>query len=212
MAMTTKQLEKWAGEFGRAYVGRNTFSPDRLDAIYKRMYGVTATKLTVDMLGRLDKNMRILEVGSNVGNQLILLQKIGFKNLCGIEINRYAVEKAKKRLKGIDVICGSAFDIPFKDGFFDLVFTSGVLIHISPKDIKKVLSEINRTSSKYIWGREYYSQKYHEVKYRGRKNMMWKGDFSRMYTEMFPQCRVVREKLLKYVDSDNVDAYYLIKK
>ena len=29
----------------------------------------------------------------------------------------------------------SALDIPFKDGFFELVFTIGVLIHIPPKDL-----------------------------------------------------------------------------
>lgn len=212
MAEITRQMEKWAGKFGREYVDRNTFSPKRLDTVYKKMYGTTATKLMHNSLGKLDKNIRILEVGSNVGNQLALLQTLGFKNLYGIEINRYAVEKAKKRLNGIDIICGSAFDIPYKDGFFDLVFTAGVLIHISPKDIKKALSEIHRVSSKYIWGFEYYSPKYQEKNYRGKNDMMWKGDFAHMYTRMFPKCRVVDEKFDKYLDSDNVDTRYLIKK
>lgn len=208
----TKQLEKWTGEFGRKYVGRNTFSPAKLDIVYKKQYGITATKLTIDFLGKFDKKIRILEVGSNVGNQLLLLQKLGFKNLYGIEINRYAVEKAKRRLRGIDVICGSAFDIPFKDGFFDLVFTAGVLIHISPKEIRKALSEIYRVSSKYIWGYEYFAPNYHEISYRGRKNMMWKGDFSSMYTGMFPKCREIKNKFIKYLNSDNIDKFYLIKK
>ncbi len=212
MEIMTKQLEKWTGEFGRKYVGRNTFSPGKLDAVYKKMYGITASSITRDFLGKLDKDMRILEVGSNVGNQLALFQKLGFKNLYGVEINRYAVEKAKKRLKGIDVICGSAFDIPFKDGFFDLVFTAGVLIHISPKDISKALSEIYRTSSRYIWGYEYYSPEYHEITYRGRNNMMWKGDFAGMFKESFPECRIIKHRLVKYIGSDNVDKFYLIRK
>jgi len=52
----------------------------------------------------------------------------------------------------VNLIQGSVFDIPFKDKYFDMVFTAGVLIHVSPSDIKKVLKEIYRCSTKYIWG------------------------------------------------------------
>jgi len=60
---------------------------------------------------------------------------MGFTNLYGIELQWYAVEKAKEYTKGINIIQGSGFDIPFKDGYFDLVITNGVLIHIAPKKI-----------------------------------------------------------------------------
>jgi len=46
------------------------------------------------------------------------------------------VERSKQNLKNIDILQGSAFDVPFKDGFFDLVFTSGVLIHLASGDIR----------------------------------------------------------------------------
>ena len=208
----TKQSKNWTGDFGRKYVGRNTFSPAKLDAIYKKMYGVTASGLMRNFLGKLDRKTRILEVGSNVGNQLLVLQKLGFKNLFGIEINRYAVEKAKKRTKNIDIICASAFDMPFKDGYFGLVFTAGVLIHISPEHIKKALSEIYRVSSRYVCGYEYFSSKYQEIEYRGKENMMWKGDFAGMYTGMFRECGVLKQKFLKYSDSENVDSMFLLEK
>lgn len=212
MTFSTKQLEKWTGEFGRKYVGRNIFSPSQLDAVYRKMYGVTATELALQFLGKFDRNIKVLEVGSNIGNQLALLQKVGFKKLYGIEINRYAVEKARKRLKNIDIICGSAFDIPFKDGFFDLVFTAGVLIHISPRNIKKALGEIYRVTSRYIMGKEYFAEEYTPISYRGYKEMMWKGNFLGMYKNMFPLCKEIKQRALKYRKNENVDSIFLLRK
>ena len=97
----------------------------------KERYGYTRTEINSEFIGDFDRDMKILEVGSNVGNQLLCLQEMGFKSLYGIELQNYAVELSKSRTKRINIIEGSAFDIPFKDSYFDLVFTSGVLIHIS---------------------------------------------------------------------------------
>ena len=129
----TEQMEEWAGKFGEEYTDRNITSPDEFDKLLRSRIGLSRTEQIDEFLSDLELN-NILEVGSNVGNQLLLLQKRGFKKLYGIELNRYAVEKSKERTKGIDIIQGSAFDIPFKDAYFDLVFTSGVLIHISPQE------------------------------------------------------------------------------
>ena len=37
-----------------------------------------------------------------------------------------------------------------KNNFVDAVFTNNVLIHISPEDLPKVLSEMHRVTKKYI--------------------------------------------------------------
>jgi pseudaminic acid biosynthesis-associated methylase len=116
--------------------------------------------------------MKVLEIGSNVGNQLLCLQEAGFKNLYGIELQSYAVELSKSRTKGINIIQGSAFDIPFKNDFFDLIFTSGLLIHIAPEDITTVLDEIHRCTIKYIWCFEYYSDVYTKIEYRGHTDLL----------------------------------------
>lgn len=50
---------------------------------------------------------------------------MGFNNLYGIEINNYAIELSKSRTNNINIIQGYAFGIPFKDEYFNLVFTSG---------------------------------------------------------------------------------------
>jgi pseudaminic acid biosynthesis-associated methylase len=212
MTKETQQLKKWQTMFGKSYTRRNTFSLNDLQKLYKKDYGVTWTALTGQFTGGIPKDARILEVGCNIGNQLSALQKIGFKNLYGIEPQEYAVDHARKKLKGITVIRGNALDIPFKDGYFDLVFTSGVLIHINPKDIKTAMKEIYRCSRKYIWGFEYYAEKYQEVLYRGEKNLLWKGDFPGIYTGLFPDLKAVKTRLLKYLHNDNVDVMFLLKK
>ena len=156
--------------------------------------------------------MKILEVGSNVGNQLLCLQEMGFNNLYGIELQSYAVELSKSRTKHINIIEGSAFDIPYKDSYFDLVFTSGVLIHISPSDINMVVKEIYRCAKEYVWGFEYYADNYIEILYRDHKNLLWKTDFAKLYGEQCSDLELVKEKRFKYSDSDNVDTMYLFQK
>ena len=62
----------------------------------------------------------------------------------------------KKRLKKINVTNTSIekFDTKIK---YDLVFTKGVLIHINPKNLKKIYKKIYKFSSKYILISEYYN-------------------------------------------------------
>ena len=208
----TFQEETWSGEFGKEYTDRNTFDIDQVNELYINNYGISREQMNSDFVGRLDKDIKILEVGTNSGNQLALLQKMGFRNLYGIEINEHAVDLARKRLNGINVIQGSAFDIPFKDNFFDLVYTAGVLIHISKDDVNKVISEMHRCSKKYIWGFEYYSNDAKEVSYRGNTNLLWKADFSGIFRKAFPDLKLLKETKNKNLDYDNIDVMYLLEK
>lgn len=166
------QKDFWSGKFGVDYTERNVLSPEKLEDSYNSMYGVTRSSINDMFLEGLNlKYNKILEVGCNVGNQLRLLQKMGYKNLYGIELQEYAVQRAKDLTQGINIIQGEADNIPFKDGYFDLVFTSGVLIHINPKNLSNVMKEIVRCSKKYIWGIEYYKDKFMEVSYRENDNV-----------------------------------------
>ncbi|MEI6437713.1 MAG: pseudaminic acid biosynthesis-associated methylase [Candidatus Omnitrophota bacterium] len=210
--MTNKQAKMWQGDFGTEYIERNYYSPAELDGFYKRNFGSTRTQFNTAFLGKLNRDIRILEVGCNVGNQLLLLQKMGFRNLYGIEINKVAIEKAKTRGQGLNVVYGEAQDIPFKDGFFDLVFTAGVLIHIPPKDIKRVMGEIARCSAKYVWGCESYAKEYQPVVYRGNKNLYWKTDFCSLYEQYCPSLRRSKVQMMKYLSQDLYDYMYLLKK
>jgi pseudaminic acid biosynthesis-associated methylase len=156
-----------------------------------------------------------LEVGCNVGVQLLILNNLGYKNLYGIEINEYAIDTSKENTKGKDIyiIKGSALDIPYKDLFFDLVFTSGLLIHISPDDINRVLDEIYRCSRKYIWCYEYYSDSYEKVTYRGVDNLLWKTDFVRLFMKRFKNLELIKEERLTYIEQpEYIDTMFLLEK
>lgn len=212
MKKLTRQMETWSGNFGREYTDRNAMTPDQFEQWYLNHFGVTRTELNKRFVGELDRDSKILEVGSNVGNQLRALQAMGFKNLYGIELQPYAVEQSKKWTHGINIVQGSAFDIPFKDVWFDVVFTSGVLIHIHLDDLSKVMREIHRCSRAYIWGMEYFAEQPTEVSYRGNAALLWKADYAQMYLDTFSDLRLVKREKLKYKDSANIDEIFLLKR
>lgn len=133
----THQRKTWEEEFGEGYLERNVYDPDELNRFYKNRFGLTKDQINDRFLENVPKDAKILEVGTNIGNQLFHLQSQGFTNLYGIEIQDRAINYAKHRTDNLNIIKGDALDIPFKDNYFDLVFTHGVLIHISPQNIKK---------------------------------------------------------------------------
>ena len=101
MAKITKQMQEWASNFGEEYTDRNTTPLETIESTYQQRYGLTRTKMNLQFVGGLDKDIKMLEVGSNTGGQLICLQKMGFKDLCGIELQPYAVELAKNKAKSL---------------------------------------------------------------------------------------------------------------
>jgi pseudaminic acid biosynthesis-associated methylase len=208
----TSQTNRWSSEFGKSYTDRNPMTVEEMDELYRANFGVTRTALNERFLGELDRGIRILEVGANVGTQLRCLRALGFQELYGIELQQYAVDQAHADSTRINLIRGSAFDVPFRDGFFDLVFTSGVLIHIGPDDIGRALDEIHRCSRRWIWGYEYYADALTEIEYRGEQNLMWKADYPKLYTERFPDLRLVQQEILPYVSSEQRDVMFLLER
>lgn len=213
MEIKTKQVDFWKGDFGKEYTDRNTHSAEEWDKFYVNCWGKSKIEMNESFLGHLPKEAKLLEVGCNIGLQLNGLQRMGFTNIYGIELQRYAVEEAKKLTKDINVICGSGFDLPFKDNYFDLVCTNGVLIHISPDDLPKIMAEMYRCSNKYIWGFEYYAPETTEINYRGHTNYLWKADYAQLFMNQFPDLKLVKKEMYPYLDNpSNVDYMYLLEK
>lgn len=208
----TKQVDEWAGAWGDEYITRTALPVERWEKIYLEQYGSERMPINEEFLGDLPRDISILEVGANVGLQLEYLRRAGFSRLTGIEINRQAIEESKHLHPDVSVVYGSGFDIPFGDASYDLVFTSGVLIHISPDDIEDIVREMHRVSRRYIWGFEYFAPEYTNVEYRGRADLLWKTDFCRLFTSTFPDLRVVKEKKYPMTDGKNVSQMYLLEK
>jgi len=208
----TTQLQEWEGDFGREYTDRNSLTPEQVDELWRKNYGVTRTEVNRTFLQRIPTNARILEVGCNIANQLLLLQQLGYSNLHGIEVQGYALDIARSRVRGINLVQSSAFEIPYKDGYFDLVFTAGVLIHISPADLPVAMAEIHRCSRAFIMGAEYYAAQATEITYRNHNALLWKMDYAQEYLSRFPDLQLMQEQRLPYLESQNVDSVFLLRK
>jgi pseudaminic acid biosynthesis-associated methylase len=177
--MQTSQLDLWRSEFGRAYTDRNDHEkPERVVSWRRLLDGIVPT--------------RALEVGCNVGWNLEYLRRLGVGELFGIEPQAHAVERARWRGPAFNVIQGTAFDLPFRDGWFDLAFTSGVLIHISPETIGSAIDELYRVSRKWIVAIEYDAPTEQEIKYRGHEGALWKRDHGAVWRERYPSLREIR--------------------
>ena len=112
--------------------------------------------LFADLLPYLDNKTSLIEVGCNAGVNLKYLFDRGYRNLAGLEINRYAVENVlQKEYPALYEKCtffiGNAYKeirkIP--DASFDVVFSNGVLMHISPAE-RSLFRDMVRISKKYI--------------------------------------------------------------
>ena len=212
--MQTEQIKTWTGSFGRDYTERNRFADDaEFNRLYVERYGRSRDEINEDWLTAVPREARILEVGANIGNQLRALSRIGFRHLYGIEIQRFCVEEAKRLVPAADVVEASAVDIPFKDGWFDLVFTNNVLIHIAPDDIGGVFDEMHRVTGRWIWGFEYFAPQFTQIPYRGKDDLLWKADYAALFRERFPTLESEREELVNCLDEPgNRDKLYLLSK
>jgi pseudaminic acid biosynthesis-associated methylase len=122
------------------------------------------------------------------------------------------LRKARTRLRGARLVRATAFEIPYPDGFFDLVLTSGVLIHIAPEDLPKALREVYRCTRQWIWGFEYYSPQPVEVRYRDQQGLLWKMDYASRYLDHFKDLELVQAEQIPYLESENVDSMFLLSK
>ncbi len=179
--MDNREVEEiWRGEFGRSYTDRNCHEGTNSGVFHRTL---------CDRL----RARRILEVGCNVGLNLSRLVSEESLEVWGIDVNDYALLEAKKRLPHARFALASASQLPFPDGAFDLTFTCGVLIHIPPHLLEKTMGEVHRTSCRYIWCGEYYSENPEEITYQGRGGLLFKRDFGADYLRAFPGLRMVEK-------------------
>ena len=185
MAKTSPQLKFWTGKFGENYWSRNRLPPNKVKI------GVVAYRRIFDNV----KVNSILEVGSNIGNNLVIIRKLlGTKmKLYAVEPNQLALSILKKNqgLKLTETFKTDAAHIPLADNSVDLAFTSGVLIHIAPDDLLSAATEIVRVAKKYVLCLEFFSHEPEEKPYRGRRNVFFKRDFGAFYLDHFPELKPV---------------------
>lgn len=175
----------WAGSFGDAYAKRNTAAGRGREDFWQEVLGSTGAE-------------SVLEVGCNIGGNLQhiapLLEEPS--KAAGIDVNQTALAEAARQAPGVDLRRASAYEIPHPDEAFDLVFTTGVLIHLPTERIGEALDEIVRCSRRYILCGEYFAAQEVEVPYRDQTGALFKRDYGRLYLERHPGLSVVKEGFL----------------
>jgi pseudaminic acid biosynthesis-associated methylase len=180
-----QRLEQlWSGDFGNAYLQRNKGAGDPRQAFWERTLQRCAPKSA-------------LEVGCNLGGNLRwIAPRIGPTATFGIDISANALEEAHRNIPGIGTVCCPARDLPFRDRWFDLVFTMGVLIHQPESTLPLVMAEMVRCSRRWVLCGEYFSADTVEVPYRGHAGALFKRDYGGLFASQFPDLRLVEQGFL----------------
>lgn len=185
--MVSKQVELWQSEFGASYAQRNNNRiTEENQAALLRDWAKVLTHATSPL------PESALEVGCNIGRNLLALRHL-IPQLHGIEPNRFCCETARNTepLKDVVIREGEGSNLPYADNSIDLVFTSGVLIHIAPEHLGRTVDEIVRVARHYVVCIEYFSHEPVEVEYHGMSGFLYKRDFGRYYLERHPGLRVL---------------------
>jgi pseudaminic acid biosynthesis-associated methylase len=156
----------------------------------------------------------VLEVGCNIGRNLMVLKQL-VATVSAVEPNAEAVRIARSHpeLAGVRIEEGDGFTLPYADASVDLVFTSGVLIHVAPDDLAHIVDEILRVARHYVLCIEYFSHEPVTVPYRGHSECLFKCDFGRFYLERQPDLRVVDYGFLwQPLDSSDNSNWWLFAK
>lgn len=177
-----KRLESlWEGDFGDAYVQRNRAAGDNRALFWNNILSEFPAR-------------RVLEVGCNLGGNLRwIAEKIPAKDVYGIDVNLKALDQLRASLSGVNANWAAARELPFRDRWFDLVFTMGVLIHQPESTLPLVMAEIVRCSRRYVLCGEYFADSTTEVPYREQTGALFKRDYGRLYQELFPELKLLKK-------------------
>jgi pseudaminic acid biosynthesis-associated methylase len=180
----TRLENLWAGDFGDAYIARNAVLDERRATFWRSILASAPIR-------------NVLEIGCGQGGNLRpLSQVLEPGDVWGIDVNRVAIERARQNAPGTNAVHSIARSLPFRDGWFDLVFTMGVLIHQPEESLDGVMSEIVRCARRFVlWG-EYRSDHTEEVPYRGATGALFKRDYGAIYGSRFPDLSVRGEGFL----------------
>lgn len=95
----------------------------------------------------------ILEVGCGFGRNLrwLVSQGLNPAKLSGVDISPRLLSLAVKQLpKTVRLQQANVLKLPFSQRQFDLVFTHGLLMHLSPRQLARALTELTRVSKKHL--------------------------------------------------------------
>ncbi|HUI47399.1 MAG TPA: pseudaminic acid biosynthesis-associated methylase [Acidimicrobiia bacterium] len=197
-----ERLEQlWSGEFGDEYVDRNLAAYERRGSFWLPL---------IDEL----QPESVLEIGANVGGNLQwIAQRVPASRIAAVDVNAKALRLLDERVPGVRAMYAPAREIPIADRSVDLVFTMGVLIHQPEESLAKVMSEMVRTSRRWVLCGEYYDDGTVEVPYRGHEGALFRRDYGGLFEELFPfELALVRQGFLSEEDGWDRTTWWLFER
>lgn len=180
----TRLEELWAGEFGGEYADRNRVLDERRARFWA---------------GLLERHeiASVLEVGCGQGSNLAPIARVlDPADVWGVDLNLTALARAREHAPGINVVTARARRLPFRDGFVDLAFTVGVLIHQPDESLPDVMAELVRCSRRYVLWAEYHALTSEAVPYHGQEGALFRRDYGALYSRQQPELAVVEDGFL----------------
>jgi pseudaminic acid biosynthesis-associated methylase len=170
-----KQQNFWINQYAQEYRNKNNAWDVEL--------GVEGW---IKMLNKTNNIDNLLECGCNIGRNISLLNKaLPNSKKSIIEISPEAFNIANNTYEIDKSFNGSIIDSNFENESFDLVFSSGVLIHIHPKDLLANMKKMFDYSKKYVLIAEYFNRTPTMIEYQGQKDKLFKSDFGKKFIENF---------------------------
>ena len=80
----------------RAWIGM-VVDLEGMEQLYERRHGFSRTELNRRSLKGFDKSTSLLEVGTNIGNQLLCLLEMGLRRFEGIDLQHAALLRLRSR-------------------------------------------------------------------------------------------------------------------
>jgi len=197
----SKRLESlWSGDFGDAYIERNRAAGNTREAFWQ--------KVLADLQAQ-----TVLEVGCNIGPNLRWIAALRPpQQVYGVDINLKALSELRRTLSDVNAMWSTGRELPFRDRWFDLVFTMGLLIHQAESALPLVMAEIVRCSRRYVMCGEYFAEQTTEVPYRNQCGALFKRNYGRIYQKLFPGLRLLRQGFLSRDGGWDDITYWIFEK
>ena len=189
------------------------------ESVHNLVKQLEVNPLFWNLLGKIEKNYKILEAGCGYGQWVIALNQLGFK-IKGVDIAESTLKRIKKIYPPADITVADVESLPLKDGSFDVYLSFGVIEHFE-KGPSKVLNETKRVLKKN--GLLYLTVPYLNIprlikyglsiKKRGRfyQYLYTKNEVIRLITEAgFEIASVKHFDFINAVKKDIPFAHYLI--
>jgi ubiquinone/menaquinone biosynthesis C-methylase UbiE len=96
------------------------------------------------LLNQLPKDSMILESGCGIGQWLIFLMKMDYKNLYGVDYAAKTIERMLQMYPQINYSFGSIQETNYQDQFFDAVLSWSIIDHLQRKNRQTAVHEMVR--------------------------------------------------------------------